>query len=368
MTKHTILCVDDEIDNVEALERLFRKKYTVLKATSGKHALQILDHYPAPIAAIITDQRMPEMTGVEFLENTLEKFPDTSRLLLTGYTDLDSVISAVNKGQIFRYLTKPWNSIDLTHTLDQAVEKFLLTQQLKEKNKELVQALAELKTLDAAKNQFMVLINHELKTPLTSILNYAAILAEGPQNEEQKLYTHRIQLSAERLKSLIEDTLLLVRSEMNLLSISPSGYTFSNFSNELKSEIKDLMKNKSLQLEEKLEPVSIQVDRRLFTQVIERLIHNAAKFSSENSVIVLESKLENDKLRFTIRNEGSKISDSVKDKIFKPFFIDEDIMNHTTGVGLGLTVCQVILKKHQSELHIANTSTGVEVTFDILKT
>lgn len=111
MQKQTILCVDDEIDNVQALERIFRQKYTVLKATSGREALDVLDHHRGPVALIITDQRMPEMTGVELLSHTIEKFPDTIRILLTGYTDIESVVSAVNTGQISRYLTKDRKSV-----------------------------------------------------------------------------------------------------------------------------------------------------------------------------------------------------------------------------------------------------------------
>lgn len=168
MTKHTILCVDDEIDNVEALERLFRRKYTVLKATSGKEALEILDQHQGPIALIITDQRMPEITGVELLERSLESHPETVRILLTGYTDLESVIMAVNKGQIFRYVTKPWDPIDLTNSVDHAVDRFAIGAELDKKNKELMRTLEELKSLDVAKSNFMILINHELKTPLTS--------------------------------------------------------------------------------------------------------------------------------------------------------------------------------------------------------
>jgi len=137
MTKHTILCVDDEIDNVEALERLFRRKYTVLKATSGKEALAILDQHQNPISLIITDQRMPEITGVEFLEKTLQTHPETVRILLTGYTDLESVIMAVNQGQIFRYITKPWDPVDLANTVDHAIERYALGQELKQKTNNL---------------------------------------------------------------------------------------------------------------------------------------------------------------------------------------------------------------------------------------
>ncbi|RYZ84241.1 MAG: response regulator, partial [Proteobacteria bacterium] len=185
MVKHTILCVDDEIDNVDALERLFRKKYAVLKATSGAQGLKILSENPN-VALIISDQRMPSMTGVEFLEKAQLSCPHALRILLTGYTDIESVISAVNQGQIYRYLTKPWDSVDLANTVDQAIEKFDTARELKTKNIELAQALNELKSLDRAKSNFMILINHELKTPLTSILSFVGLLNESKLDDEQK--------------------------------------------------------------------------------------------------------------------------------------------------------------------------------------
>lgn len=146
--KRTILCVDDEVDNVDALERLFRRQYHVLKATSGAQALQILSQQTVPVALIITDQRMPQMTGVELLEKTLTSHPETMRILLTGYTDLESVIEAINKGQIYRYLTKPWDPVDLRSAVSRAVERYDLQQELKQKNQELSKGYEELKSLD----------------------------------------------------------------------------------------------------------------------------------------------------------------------------------------------------------------------------
>nr|HMN68033.1 response regulator [Bdellovibrionales bacterium] len=118
--KHAILLVDDEADNVDALERLFRKKYKVLKATSGKDALELIKGNK--VSLILTDQRMPGMTGVELLSESMDTVPDAIRILLTGFTDIDSVISAINSGQVYRYVTKPWDPVDLQATVDQAVE------------------------------------------------------------------------------------------------------------------------------------------------------------------------------------------------------------------------------------------------------
>lgn len=364
MSKHTILCVDDEIDNVEALERLFRKKYTVLKATSGKQALEVLDEHPGPLALIITDQRMPEMTGVEFLEKTLDSHPETVRILLTGYTDLESVISAVNKGQIFRYITKPWDPVDLSNTVDHAVERFTIGQELKVKNNELAKALEELKSLDVAKSNFMILINHELKTPLTSILSFSALLSESSLPDEDKLMVNRISRSAERLKSLVDDVLLVVRAETNQLKIDVQNVSFSDF-DELPKEVSHLLNQKQLVVKSDVNPAGVQADVRLVKQVMQRLIHNAAKFGQDGSEINVQVTAEAGVMRFSVGNRGPHLSPRVIDKIMKPFYIDEDVMHHSTGTGLGLTICQAILKAHHSQLQFNNTDQGVIVFFEL---
>lgn len=365
MSKHTILCVDDEIDNVDALERLFRKKFTVLKATSGKEALAVLDQHPGPVSLIITDQRMPEMTGVEFLERTLQSHPDTVRILLTGYTDLESVIMAVNKGQIFRYLTKPWDPVDLSNTVEHAVEHFNLSQELKQTNTDLAKALDELKSLDVAKSNFMILINHELKTPLTSILSFSSLLAESNLSPEDKLMVNRITKSAERLKTLVEDVLLVVRAETNQLKIDKQNVAFTQFEEGLGKDVLELIQKKQQRLVSHLDSQNVQADVRLIKQVVQRLIHNAAKFGDESSEIHIESLRSGTNLRFMISNKGPQLPLSVINKITKPFYIDEDVMHHSSGTGLGLTICQSILKAHGSLLQFKNTDHGVLVFFEL---
>jgi YesN/AraC family two-component response regulator len=111
-------------------------KYRVLTALSGHEALKIMEDHPVHI--IITDQRMPNMTGVDFLEKVQEKFPDPLRILLTGYADMTAVVDAVNKGKIFHYLSKPWNEQELDETLQRAYEAYLEKQNLKEMNEKLI--------------------------------------------------------------------------------------------------------------------------------------------------------------------------------------------------------------------------------------
>lgn len=363
MQKPTILCVDDETDNVEALERLFRKKYNVLKATSGAEGLAVLDQYRGPVALIVTDQRMPEMTGVEFLEKTLTSHPETVRMLLTGYTDLESVISAVNKGQIFRYLTKPWDPVDLANTVDRAIERYDLGQELKKKNTELEAALEELKSLDTAKSNFMILVNHELKTPLTSILNFSALLAETQLDEEQNLFVDRIRRSGDRLKILIEDVLLIVKAETGQLKSDVRPMVLSSLKAQLGSDLLVGADQKGQTILEKDGRFEVRADAAQLRQILNRLVHNAIKFGEEKTQITLETAGVANGVQVSVTNKGQPIAENVIDKIFRPFFLDEDVMHHSTGMGLGLTICQSLLRNHQSGLNIRNHADGVTVSF-----
>lgn len=131
--KISVLYVDDEENNLFSFKAVFRVKYQVYTAISGDEALKILGE--KPIEIIITDQRMPNMTGVEFLEKVIELYPDPMRLLLTGYADMNAVVDAVNKGKIFHYLSKPWNEEELDITINRAYDAYLQKEKLKEENK-----------------------------------------------------------------------------------------------------------------------------------------------------------------------------------------------------------------------------------------
>ncbi len=122
-SKLKLMVVDDEPDNLDLLYRTFRRDFQVYKADSALSALSVLDEQ-GEMAVIISDQRMPEMNGTEFLGKTVERFPDTIRILLTGYTDVEDLVEAINSGQVFKYITKPWNPEDLKLVINQASETY----------------------------------------------------------------------------------------------------------------------------------------------------------------------------------------------------------------------------------------------------
>lgn len=134
-SKIRILFVDDEEHNLTSFKASFRRKYHIETAISGHDAIALLEQKDVDI--IITDQRMPKMTGVEFLEHIIPIHPDPVRVLLTGYTDMTAVIDAINKGKIFHYLNKPWNESELDETIQKAYEAFLKKKKIREENEQL---------------------------------------------------------------------------------------------------------------------------------------------------------------------------------------------------------------------------------------
>lgn len=141
--KQKILVVDDEPDNLDLLYRTFRKDFNVLKADSGINALEMLAT-EGEVAVIISDQRMPEMKGTEFLSKTVPQFPDTVRIILTGFTDIEDLVEAINAGQVYKYITKPWDPGELKAVVQRAAETYDL---LKQRTEELRRANTQMALL-----------------------------------------------------------------------------------------------------------------------------------------------------------------------------------------------------------------------------
>lgn len=167
MNRYGMLIVDDEKDILTTLSLTFEKEYDVFLANSGAEGLVILDRQE--IALIIADQRMPEMTGVEFLERSIVKRPNAIRMILTGYTDTVSLIRAINAGRIYRYITKPWNRDELKITVKRACESYALTLE----NQRL------LKELQAA-NERLQAENLYLKREVEKDPRYGNIIGKSP--------------------------------------------------------------------------------------------------------------------------------------------------------------------------------------------
>jgi response regulator RpfG family c-di-GMP phosphodiesterase len=137
MNQYRVLYIDDEPANLNSFKAMFRRDFRIFTAESADEALKLISNQPVEV--IVSDQRMPGKTGVEFFQVVKESHPDVMRILLTGYTDINAVIDAINKGQIYYYLTKPWDENLLRRVILNACELF----ELREENRRLTDELRE---------------------------------------------------------------------------------------------------------------------------------------------------------------------------------------------------------------------------------
>ncbi|MEM6806876.1 MAG: histidine kinase [Bacteroidota bacterium] len=276
--KAHILYVDDERQNLVSFKASFRHHFKVSIALGGREALEILEEHPN-ISLIISDQRMPVMSGVEFLEKVQERHPKPIRMVMTGYSDIEAVIQSINKGKIYYYITKPWNLDELKMVIDKALNTF----RLQEENHSL-QAEKALLMLRAAeqerenmRSQFEALRNqvnpHFLfnsLNALSSLVHEDADLAESFILKLTKIYRYVLDLKDQSLISL-EEELLFIDNYLFLQQIR-----FGNNLRLYRQIAKDALKKK-------VPPLSLQL-----------LIENAIKhneISSENP-LTIELKLD----------------------------------------------------------------------------
>jgi two-component system sensor histidine kinase/response regulator len=366
--KHSLLVVDDEVDNVDSLERLFRRKYNVLKTTSATEALEILKKNK--VTVIISDQRMPQLTGVELLAESIKIHPNAIRILLTGYTDIESVVAAINSGGIYRYVTKPWDPVDLTNAVEKAVERFEIGQELVEKNQALENALDELRTLDQAKSQFMILVNHELKTPLTSIMSFGDLLGETKLDPDQTRMLSRIKSAAARLQEMVSDALEYVSAETAQMRVDLKAIDARTLfqAEALPEVIQKMATDRRLTFEFNVEKQKVVADEKVMRNVFKRLMHNAAKFADAGSAVEIIGRAgsgKNARFELTITNRGGPIDEKQIAQLLKPFTLNENVLNHSVGTGLGLSVCQAMLKLHSSSLKFVSKSSTIQVGFEL---
>jgi response regulator RpfG family c-di-GMP phosphodiesterase len=168
---YKLLIVDDEAPNRRLLERLFSRDYDCLTASSGPEAMRVLEQHD--VAILITDQRMPEMTGIDLLKRTAHLRPNMVRILLTGYTDVETLVEAINSGLVYMYVTKPWNNDELKLKVNRAVEHY----EANKKRSSLIQA-----------NERLLLRIKEMK------LGIVTALTDMLRTRDERRYEHALRV------------------------------------------------------------------------------------------------------------------------------------------------------------------------------
>jgi FixJ family two-component response regulator len=218
-----LLVVDDEKDNLDALKRLLRKEFEVLTALSAEEGLKILEG-GARVDAIVSDQRMPGMTGSEFLGKVQEIDPVATRILLTGFADLEAVVDAVNRGHIWRYVQKPWEPEDLRMTVNQAAERTRMSRSLDQSRRELERALNELRAKDWARERLLQILLHEFRTGPQILESLRQLDGGGPDAEVRLRFLSNLE---KRFTLMEQDIESLLSDERRISSLPKESFRLS---------------------------------------------------------------------------------------------------------------------------------------------
>jgi len=217
-----ILIVDDEQAILETLHFTFEDDYEVLTALSGKRALEILEH-KSPIAVVISDQRMPAMTGAEFLRRVVELYPETVRILLTGFADIGAIVRAVNEGHIYSYIAKPWEP----HELKQAVQRAVALHHLYRTNSNLIDQASQAwqlleAVIDPLDGGYVVVDAEGIVRAVSLQAREILGLADGTSGLEIK--TLFALIASSRLATVLQNTYENPGASFEPVSIPVDGY------------------------------------------------------------------------------------------------------------------------------------------------
>ncbi len=367
--RHTILVVDDEPDVVKSVQDLLRFDYRVLGATSAAEGLRIMEQNE--VHCVMTDQRMPETTGVEFLTHIRGEHPDAVRLLFTGYADIRAVIEAINQGNVFRYLTKPWEPEELQSVIRQGCERYdLLVERkrlldiLQVQNKELERTNAELVQSHQLKHAFIQVASHELRTPLTILMGLLRLAAKATGGQEPlKGWIDRIENAGKRLQALIDQIIsMLVANKFE----RPVERVETDLADLLRRAADDVrpfveLRGQTLDIETSPDLGALAVEGLRIRDAINHLLLNAIKFTPDGGKITLAgSRSSGGDVTLRVTDTGVGLDPAERGQLFDPFFTGFDVSHHSSGVfehgrkglGLGLPLVKAIVEMHGGKVEI----------------
>jgi signal transduction histidine kinase len=352
-----VLIVDDEQESLNLLNRTLRGLYGTFLARDGWEGLRSLERNP--VAAVISDQRMPGMTGVEFLAEASRRCPYTQRILLTGYTEVEGIIDAINAGHVFGYLSKPWHPDDLLATLRRAVETYQLLKDkdrllsdLQQKNEELRGVLEQTRRLEyeklqaerwAALGKLAGMVAHDLRNPLTAIQCQAGLLRdEAVAGADQARSVHAILDQVQRMGHTIDELLLFATPEDE--RSSPRPYDLSALVASLQEAFSLRCKAKGVCLTTRLDyEGTLWIRPSQVYRVLENIVRNALDAVGERGEILISSeKTTGEEVVIRVADSGSGVPGSIRGSLFEPFVT----LDKPGGTGLGLAIVKKIVCEH----------------------
>lgn len=354
--KPRVLVVDDEEQNLVIFKTSFRRELKVSTASSAKAAIELIESQDEPFPVIVTDQKMPEMTGVDLLVRVRERWPDSIRMVLTAYTDVDSIIDAINRGNVYKFIYKPWDREELLRTILNAVETF----ELRQRNKALTEELLRAERL-ATVGRIVSGLAHEIGNQLCTSAISEAILKRYQDDSFLATQIGIIRNSLNMIHQMVSEIRDFSQSKNQDLSLQPSRlggivrealgllqYDETVKKCEIEAEIDDL--------------VEARVHQGKIQQVVINLLKNAAQAipADRSGKIGVEVRQFESSVILRISDNGQGIPNKIREEIWEPFFTTKE----ETGTGLGLDICKQIIEAHGGSI-VCESEEGVGTSFEV---
>ncbi|MHC4606295.1 MAG: response regulator [Planctomycetota bacterium] len=375
---HPILIVDDVEENLNLLENILEEEGTIHRADSGDAAIDVLKR--EDVHLVLSDQRMPGITGVDVLEAARRIRPDAVRMLITAYPDIEVAVEAINRGRVRRYIPKPFSPAELRAIVRQELQHYelvlsnrRLASDLQRMVRDLTEANERLTELDKMKDEFLANVSHELKTPLVSGLGYVDLLLEGDLGKvdaRQKKALGIAQRNLGRLLGFIEDLLTLARARKRR-AFRPAPFGLKGLVGECVESLKVRSRKKALRVSVSVSDALPPVygEERAIHSVMTNLLTNAEKFTPARARITVRARrIAPDRCEVRVLDNGTGVPADRQEGGIEIFAAGSGRESRKlSGLGIGLMLCRELLARHGSELLLKprRPGPGTEVRFEL---
>lgn len=348
-----VLLIDDEKlvrDTLSAF--LTEEGHAVRTAASGDEGLWQLEERAAEL--VLTDLKMPGMSGLEVLQRVRESWPGTEVVLITGYATVEDAQEALRRGA-YDFLIKPVRLSHLEIVVRRCAERIKFARD----NRELRSVVERLQELNARKEKFISLANHELRTPTTVAAGLVSLLAARAESlpEEVRDLVARVDAALRRLREVVEDLGDLALSKAGGVPLRKTTGAVGPIIDDIRALLQMYAKLRHLEvgvLVEVEEGLSVQADRRKLGRALGALVQNAVKFTPDGGEVTVRVMRDDQVVRFEVLDRGVGVSEEEAHKIFELFYETADTRYHRTssyefgggGLGVGLPLASAIAAVH----------------------
>ncbi|MBO9618922.1 MAG: hybrid sensor histidine kinase/response regulator [Niabella sp.] len=349
-----VLYVDDEQQNLNSFMAAFRRKFKIFLATSVPAAFETLEK--EPIHVLVSDQRMPEITGVEFLKQAKVKYPNIPRILLTGYTDIEVLADAVNHGDIYRYITKPWDELEVVNSILTAYEHFKAAKDLEEKMEELQ------KTNDSL-NRFVYSVSHELRAPIASAKGILDLVKMDDLYGGSGEYWKLMDACVQKLDYYVSQTIQFYKTAR--FEVRPEEVDFNELIHSLIQLYRSFENAKDINFQVAVDAEKpFSGDAFRIEVIVANLLSNAVKCQrpqEPNKLVKVDVVATQEEAVISVTDNGIGINENDLAKIFDQFYKSSNV----DGVGLGLYILKESLDKLSGRIEV-QSRLGEGTTFKVI--